>query len=215
MQRPNIDARSDSRGPAQIAAGNGVDLGRELTEGFAAGLIREKARQIVRRAGFSKSDMEDVQQRLIEHVLENVAAFDPAQGHFNVFVKTVVERYTVNILRDARAAKRDRRETCSLSTIVDEDEYGPVELSETVGRHELDSRLGVATREPHDTADMVMDVAEVLSRIPPELRELCERLKHASVSEISRELGVPRTTIHDRIKKLRKHFANAGLRDYL
>ncbi len=109
MQRPHIDARSDSPSPAHIAAGNGVDLGRELTGGFAAGLIREKARQIVRRAGFSKSDMEDVQQRLIEHVLENVAAFDPAQGHFNVFVKTVVERYTVNILRDARAASRTER----------------------------------------------------------------------------------------------------------
>ncbi|MHB8951908.1 MAG: hypothetical protein ACYC4U_02900 [Pirellulaceae bacterium] len=48
-------------------------------------------------------------------------------------MKIVVERYTANILRDARAAKRDRRETCSLSMIVDEDEYGLVELSETIG----------------------------------------------------------------------------------
>jgi len=133
MQRPNIDARSDSRSPAQIAAGNGIDVGRELTKGFAAGLIREKAKQIARRAGFSKSDVDDLQQQLIGHVLENLAGFDPAQGHFNVFVKTVVERYTANILRDARAAKRDRRETCSLSMIVDEDEYGPVELSEGQG----------------------------------------------------------------------------------
>jgi len=49
-------------------------------------------------------------------------------------VKTVVERYTANILRDARAAKRDRRETCSLSMIVDEDEYG-------AGRAERNDRL--------------------------------------------------------------------------
>ena len=215
MQRPNFAARSDSPSPAQIATGNGIDIGRELTKGFAAGLIREKAKQIARRAGFSKSDVDDLQQQFIGHVLENLAAFDPAQGHFNVFVKTLVERYTANILRDARAAKRDRRETCSLSMIVDEDEYGPVELSETIGWHELDSRLGTATREPHDSADLTLDVAEVLSHLPDELRELCERLKYATVSEISRDVGVPRTTIYERIKALRKRLAKAGLRDYL
>ena len=39
MQRPNIDACSDSPSLEQIAAGNGIDIGRELTKGFAAGLI--------------------------------------------------------------------------------------------------------------------------------------------------------------------------------
>jgi RNA polymerase sigma-70 factor (ECF subfamily) len=201
--------------PEQRAARTGIDLGRELTEGFAARHIRHKAKQVARHAGFSKSDVEDIQQQLVEHVLENVAAFDPRQGHFNVFVKTVVERYTANILRDHCAEKRDRRQTCSLSTIVDEDDCGPIELGDTIGQDALDARLGRTTREPHDTASLAADVADVVATLPPELRELCKRLMNTSVSKVARELGVPRTTLHERVRKLRGHFAEAGLRDYL
>jgi len=57
--------------PHKSQAGPGIDIGRELTKGFAAGLIREKSKQIARRAGFSKSDVDDLQQQFIGHVLEN------------------------------------------------------------------------------------------------------------------------------------------------
>lgn len=215
MQRSANVSRPDARTPEQVAADHGVDLGHELTQGFAAVYIRHKAKQIARLAGFSKSDVEDVQQQLVQRVLENLAAFDPAQGHFNVFAKTVVERYTANILRDARAEKRDCRQTCSLSTIVDEDECGPVELGETIGQHELDARLGIATRAPHEACDLATDVADVLTGLPPELRDLCQRLQHASVSDVARDLNVPRTTLYESIRKLRKQFKTTGLKNYL
>ena len=46
-------------------------------------------------------------------------------------------------------------------------------------------------------------------------RDLCERLKHHSITEVAQQLGIPRTTLHDAIGRLRQHFEDAGLRDYL
>ena len=214
MQSSGAESRPAVRPPDAIAAEHGIDLGRELTKGFAARYIRHKAKQIARRGGFGKSDIEDVGQQLILRVLENIAAFDPAAGHFNVFVKTVVERHTANILRDARADKRDRRRTCSLNDIVDEDESGPIELGETIGRREADARLGVDGREPQEACELVMDLNHALAALPPDLRDLCERLQHGSASDVARDLGVPRTTLYKAIRQLRKRLRRIGLGNY-
>ncbi len=211
MQRTDKAATPAVTNPEQLAGKHEIDLGHELTNGFAAHYIRRKAKQLVRRAGFSRSDVDDIQQQLFQRLLENLAAFDPEQGHFNVFVKTLVERYVANILRDSRAEKRDRRQTCSLSTVVEEFDGGPVELGDTISQHELDARLG---RETRDAADLVMDVSQIAAGLPDDLRDLYERLKYGTVSEVARNLGVPRTTVHDRVKRLRRHFDDAGLRNY-
>jgi RNA polymerase sigma-70 factor (ECF subfamily) len=51
--------------------------------------------------------------------------------------------------------------------------------------------------------------------LPDELRDLCERLRDDTMAEIAREMGVPRTTLYDRLSKLRDAFREAGLEDYL
>ena len=186
----------------------------ELSD-YAMALIRRKAKELARTRGFTINDVEDIQQLLAVKLLQHLAAFDPEQGHPNVFVKTVVERYAANLLRNSRAEKRDRRRVCSLSMIVDYDDNGPIELEETIGERELDSRLGRETRDPHEACDLAMDVTDALDGLSPELRDLCERLKYASVSDVARDLGVPRTTLYESIIKLRKHFEEIGLKGYL
>ena len=64
-------------------------------------------------------------------------------------------------------------------------------------------------------AQLVLDTAEVIAGLTPELRELAERLKADSVSQVARDLGVPRTTLNGRIQELRRRFERARLRDYL
>ena len=38
---------------------------------------------------------------------------------------------------------------------------------------------------------------------------------HATANEVARATGVPRSTIHSRLLRLRRHFERANLRDYL
>ena len=60
-----------------------------------------------------------------------------------------------------------------------------------------------------------MDLDRAIASLPDELRDLCERLRDDTMAEIAREMGVPRTTLYDRLSKLRDAFREAGLEDYL
>lgn len=182
---------------------------------YAMALIRRKAKQLARQRGFTVNDEEDIQQMLVLKLLKHLPAYDATQSHPNAFVKTVVERYAASLLRNSRAEKRDRRRVCSLSTVVDHDDNGPIELGETIGQREQDARLGRASRDQYETADVAMDVTDVLPTLPAELRDLCERLKRKSITEVARDLNMPRGTLYESINKLRAHFEAAGLKDYL
>lgn len=134
---------------------------------FAARLIRFKARQLVGRAGFTRSDVDDIEQELILKLLKHRGAFDPAQSHWHAFVTTIVERHAATILRDKRMEKRDFTRATSLYVIVDDPINGPSELAATIGRRELDARLGLATRPEHDFLELVQDLATVMADLPP------------------------------------------------
>lgn len=188
---------------------------RPLIDDFAARLIRRKARQLVGQAGFTRSDMDDIEQELVLKLLKHRSAYDPAQSHWHAFVTTVVERHTATILRNKRMEKRDHTRVCSLSIIVDDPINGPYELAQTIGRSELDRRLGLATRLDHDLAQLIQDLATVLADLPPAWREACERLKNDSISKVARDMGLPRSTLAYLLRCLRERFEAAGLADYL
>ncbi|GIW85376.1 MAG TPA: sigma-70 family RNA polymerase sigma factor [Dehalococcoidia bacterium] len=184
-------------------------------DAFAARLIRRKARQLVGRAGFTRSDRDDIEQELALKLLKQLSAFDPGEAHWHVFVTTVVERYAASLLRDKRAEKRDHRRATSLHVLIETGDNGPVELAETVGRREQDARLGRDPRSDEERAQLAGDVADVLADLPADLRDVAERLKHDSVSQVARDLGLPRTTLLRRMEHVRRAFEGAGLRDYL
>jgi DNA-binding NtrC family response regulator len=58
------------------------------------------------------------------------------------------------------------------------------------------------------------DVEEVIERLPKDLRTFAIRLKSQNVSEIARKTAVSRTTLNESVKRLRRRFERAGLKDY-
>ena len=76
-------------------------------------------------------------------------------------------------------------------------------------------RTSGQSRPSEELSALAIDVAAVIEGLPHELRNLCRRLKAETVTEISRDTGVPRGTIYESIKKLREIFEDAGLKDYL
>jgi RNA polymerase sigma-70 factor (ECF subfamily) len=185
------------------------------TDRFAKGIIRRKVRQLIGRAGFTRQDREDLEQELALRLVQRLPLFDPGRAHRNVFITTVIERCVANILRDKQAGKRDYRRMRSLNVPVDAGDEASTELANAIGAHEHDARCGRSPRNQEELAQLVNDVAEVLTRLPAELRGLVERLKSQSISEIARDQGVPRTTLYASIRRLRQHFEKAGLKDYL
>lgn len=182
---------------------------------FVTRLVRRKARQLVGRAGFSASDVDDIEQELVLKLLRHRSAFNPAHSHWYAFVTTVIERHVATILRDKRMEKRDSTRLTSLQTIVHDPINGPSQLAATVGQRELDNRLGLQTRPEWDSQELTLDTASLLADLPPALREICERLKRVSISAVAREMGVPRTTLCYQLRRLRIRFERADLGDYV
>jgi RNA polymerase sigma-70 factor (ECF subfamily) len=187
----------------------------ELSD-YAIRHIRHRARQLARTEGIAAQDIEDIRQDLIVDLLERLPKFDPAKATCNTFVARIIDRKVAKLIRDRNCEKRDpRREECSLNECIDDGEGGSVERVQTIADDEADRRLGRQARSDQETAELALDVEAVLKRLPDNLRRLCELLKTGSIADAARAMGVPRTTLHDHVKKLREVFEAAGMRDYL
>ena len=178
---------------------------------FADDFIRWKAKQLVGKAGFTRSDEDDLVQNFRLKLLERLDKFDPARAHFHVFVVTVIERCAATLLKHARAQKRNGGRVGSLDAqSVENDEE--INLGEIVSR---DRRRRDSVRNASELMDLASDLANILEMLPAELRQLCEQLKTLSTGDLARETGMPRSTINDKKRLVRNYFEDAGLRIYM
>lgn len=187
----------------------------EKFDQFTRGIIRRKIKQLIGRAGFTKQDRDDIEQDLYVRVLQSLPHFNPNQAHRNKFITAVVERYVANILRNKQAEKRDHRRISSLNVTIEITDEGPTELAQTIGDRELDARLGRQRRSEEELAQLALDLADMISTLPESWRTLLELRKTQSMPEIATEMGIPRTTLNEWMRRIRRRFESAHMRDYL
>ena len=185
---------------------------------YAEELIHHKTRQLVGKAGFTEDDIEDLEQEMRLDLWGRLPKFDPNKATYNTFVSRLVERKISNLIRHRKREIRDYRcEDCSLHVIVEsgDSDNEKVECIETVTQDEHDFRWGRYNRPAEDRLDLCLDISMVISKLPAELRRVAKLLQAMSITEASRELGMPRSTFYDRISQLRQTFEDMGLRDQL
>jgi len=182
---------------------------------FFRGIIRRKVNQLIGRAGFTQQDREDLEQDLLARVVQSSPRFDPKIAHGNSFVTTVVERHVVNMLRYRQAAKRDPRRITSLNVMINVTDEGPTELAQTIGDRERDARLDCQRIREDELTQLAIDLADVIATLPECWQTLLELRKSRTMPEIAEEMGVPRTTFNDWMRRIRQRFEQAGLRNYM
>jgi len=183
---------------------------------YAVQLIKYKARQLVGRVGFTESDRDDLEQELMLDLLRRLPKYNPDRAQRNTFIARVVEHKIATIIESQKAGMRDYRLCrCSLNDRFEDEEGGSIERMETIDQEDYLRRTGKLSRTADELRALTIDVRKAMEQLPPELRRLCQRLETETVTEISRETGIPRGTIYESIKKLRAIFEDAGLRDYL
>jgi len=180
---------------------------------FAAALIRRKARQLARRACFAEQDREDIEQELFLRLWQSRAAFDASRGEPHAFVAAVVNNAVADLLRRRQAARRASR-PCSFAKVVVTDE-GPMALAEVIGQPHYNARRGFRPLAPEEASLLAADVAAAIAGLPADLRALAECLMAGTLAEASRVLGEPRSTLQDKVRRLRWRFERAGLAVFL
>lgn len=181
---------------------------------YAIRLIQ--ARKLVGQAGFTASDRADLEQELILDLLHRLPKYDRNRAQRNTFIARVVEHKIANLIKAQKAGIRDyRRCRCSLNDRFEDKDGRSVERIDILYQERNGPHTGTQSRSPDELRFLAIDMGFVLETLPPELRHLCHRLAKETVSEISRRTNVPRATLYESIKKLRKIFKDAGLKDYL
>ena len=192
------------------------DFSRKALDDYALTLIKHKAHQLTRRAGFTADDQEDLEQDLKLHLLEQLPKFNPTRGAFSTFVDRVVAHKAADILDARFAACRDcRLRIGSLHDTVPLPDGEEVLVEDMDFEDAVRVQHGLAERPGHTEAELKIDLERALALLSPEQRELCLRLMTSTVAEISAATGVPRPTLYDSMARIRDTFARAGLGDYL
>jgi len=100
---------------------------------FEEWFIARKARQLAGKAGFTRDDVEDIEQDIRLDVLIRLPWFDPAKSNRHTFIAMIVRRCVASILERQRAEKRGcGRRPQSLNAPIRDAEGREVELHETL-----------------------------------------------------------------------------------
>ena len=167
-----------------------------LSDCYATWYIDKKANELAGRDGFAADEADDIRQELKLHLLRRWARFDATKGKVTTFIQNVVDAKLCDMLRSQQRQQRDYQLT--------------EPLSEAAEHGQLDGTRGQPDVSDHEQMELRLDCEEVLARLPPDLRRIAELLKEMSLSDAARELGIPKTTLWNRLAALRRHFAAAG-----
>jgi RNA polymerase sigma-70 factor (ECF subfamily) len=194
----------------------GANSGGRTLDEYALTCIRHKAYQLVGQAGFTRDDLEDLEQELTIHLFEQLPKFDPTRGAFSTFVDRVVDHKAADILDARFAACRDcRLRVGSIHDTVRLQDGGEVLVEDMDLDDAVQVQRGIGGRSPHEEADLRIDLERALATLTPEQRDLCLRLMTSTIAEVSAATGVPRPTLYDRRTQIRAAFERAGLREYV
>ena len=182
---------------------------------FEFGIIKRKAKQLVGRAGFKPQDIEDLEQDLMLRLIQGLQSYDPEIAHQKSFVTAIVERAVATILRDAQAGKRDSGDQQSLEVLVEITGESPTRLSNTIGDREYNRRRARHPRTAEELQALSADLATVIGSMPADQQQLAEKLKSESIAGSARELGIPRTTLNDAVRRLQTRFMQSHVDDHL
>jgi len=192
-----------------LKQGNGLHGWEVAVTKKLVGEFRRRSRSLYRE------EFDDLMQECLIHWLEvrQQIMIDPGASPI-AYMSRVVRNKLIDLARERETDKRrGDLDAVSLDDTVGESEDAPtfadlvdVEQSREPGGQEL-----------LDPTDAHIDIANVIEVLTPDQQRLCDLLgaQGLSIKEAAERLRIPRGTVYEEIKRIRKIFASHGLGDYL
>ena len=128
------------------------------------------------------------------------------------YMSRVVRNKLTDMLREQGATKRGGDlDTVSLDAAVGDDDDSPT-FADLIDV----ATSGAASEAAIEDRDARIDIARAMRNLTPRQRRLCALLgeEGLSIKEAAARLRIPRGTLYEEIKRIRKVFADHGLGDY-
>lgn len=175
-------------------------------------LIRIESRCLARRLRRPYLGHEDIEQEILLDLWQRWTEFDAARSHERTFLRRVVRNKVVEIRRHHnRQKRRGDHHVLSFDQFVS---YGIGQDNDSEQDDPCPNNLPVAPSD-ETLIELTIDLATVLTALPQEHRQVCERLAAFSLIEVRRYMGVSKYYLHQWIVELRQRFTIAGLHHYL
>ena len=178
-------------------------------------LIRQAANRLSESAGFTRSDNDDVQQKLIVHLWRNWSKATN-EGTIQIpYVRRVIKNKVISIVRARKAECRDYcREAFSLSNAMKDGDGREVTGAQMIDANEAARRLGRRRLSAADRINLAHDLRTAAAKLPGGQQELFLLLFDYSPTEVSNATGVSRGTLYDILKSVRQSLIGNGYEDY-
>jgi RNA polymerase sigma factor (sigma-70 family) len=160
-----------------------VEATFEQAYAIAARAARVRAMAAVVSGAIPVADREDFEQEGLTACWRALPQFDPARASLRTFIERVIASRIASLVRAARRSPS----------------HVPLNAA---GPQPVDSGA--------DLQELYADVARLSSAFGIHDRQLILLLLEHSPAEAGRMLGIPRSTVHDRILRLRHRFVEAG-----
>lgn len=173
-------------------------------------LARRKA-QALRLEGVTPDDLEDFAQEIFLDAWKRFRrGYDPQRSSPGTFLNLIMHRQASSISKHWNAQRARYGSVASLSEPTGGNGHETSTLQDMLDSDDLRIRQGTQSRPAQELRDLSIDVARALKRMPPRTRSCCLLLMEGySIAEVSRTMGIRRSTLHDMLRKLRLVF-----RDY-
>jgi hypothetical protein len=192
-----------------------VDGSRCYHSGWDSALIEQWVRSIAWRLSHSPIldhlDRSDIEQELRLHLLGRIKYFSETRGdHWSYFVTARLREAAGSIIEYYRAQLR-----CPDRPVVPLSSQCGSDPSDKDDHRCCPKSVDDTSPSPLSRWELREDVPVVLSTFNSNEQALCRCLMRMSVAATARELGLPRSTVMDSIRRMRRRFDDAGLRDFL
>ena len=175
-------------------------------------LIGEFRRQ---SRSLAREDFDDLLQECLMHWLEVRRRLSPNPGGPPIaYMARVMRNKLIDLAREREAAKRKGDlDSVSLDDTLNASDDAPT-FAELFDAVRSDEQSAESVLDPSDAR---IDIAKVMSKLTSRQRRLCVLLGEQgfSIKETAERLRIPRGTLYEEIKRIRKVFADHGLGDYL
>jgi DNA-directed RNA polymerase specialized sigma24 family protein len=168
----------------------------------AGRLCRLKAKSVIGQCGLRPDDREDIESQLLLALYSRLPRYNSRRCSVRTFTCRVIDKEIASIFRYRLA---HRRLQLGRPDLVDDIDDPITSLS--------DAHAGASSRlfQNGRCQDFWLDVGKVTERLPEATREVAAALRCGSPTEASRNLGLARSAVYERIGQIRSALLKAGI----